>query len=103
MTEKEKYSTEDTVIRYTVTNISDEEAAIAGDDNCFTLHIRKDGEWKSVGTKTEHYWNEIALILEPEQTIEREIKLEDYFYLPLEKGEYQICMESITSNTFEIS
>jgi hypothetical protein len=94
VTEKQKYSTDDTLIRYTVTNISDEEATIAGDDYCFALHIRKDGEWKMVGTKTEHYWNSIALILAPGQKVEREIKLEEYYNLPLEKGEYRICMES---------
>ena len=103
VTEKEKYSADDTVIRYSVTNISDEEIAIAGDDYCFELHIKKDGEWKRVETKTEHFWNELALILNPEQTVNREIPLEDYYNFPLEKGEYRICMESFVSDTFEIS
>ena len=102
ITEKEKYSEDDTVIRYSITNISDEEIAIAGDIYCFELHIKKDGEWKRVETKTEHFWNELALILNPEQTVNREIPLEDYYNLPLEKGDYRICMESFVSNTFKI-
>ena len=103
VTEKESYSTEDTVIKYSVTNISDDEICIAGDDNCFELHKLVDGEWKRVVTKTEHNWNEIGLVLMPNQTEKREINLTDFYDLPLEKGEYRICMEYFASNTFEIS
>lgn len=103
VTEKEKYSAEDTVIRYSITNVGDTEGCIAGDDHCFTLQILKDGEWMRVGTKIEQYWNELALILPAGQTENREINLNEYFHLPLEKGEYRIAVENLVSNTFEIS
>lgn len=103
VTEKEKYSAEDTVIRYTMTNITSEDAWINSDDACFELQKWVDGRWKWVGTKIEHCWTEAALLLPPNKTETREIKLQDYFYLPLEKGEYRILIENIVSNTFEIS
>lgn len=102
VTEKETYSSDDTVIRYSITNISDKEDCIAGDDDCFELHKLVDGEWKWVGTKEDHAWNALGLILEPNQTEKREIKLDEYYHLPLEKGKYRIAMEHIVSNTFEI-
>lgn len=102
VTEKKTYSSDDTVIRYSITNIDDKEYCIAGDDDCFELHRLVDGEWKWVGTKRDHYWNEWGLILEPNQTEEREIKLDEYYHLPLEKGKYRISVEGIVSNTFEI-
>lgn len=103
ITEKESYSSKDTIIRYSITNVDDEDHSIAGDDNCFELHKLVDGEWKRVGTKNEHYWNALGQILKPNQTEEREIDLEKYFHLPLEKGEYRISVEYLVSNTFEIS
>lgn len=103
VTEKEEYSETNTVIRYAITNISDFEQCIAGDDNCFSLEKLVDGEWKRVGTKIDHAWNSLGLILPPGKIEAREIKLDDYFYLPLEKGEYRIEVEGIASNTFKIS
>ena len=103
VTEKDKYSAEDTVIRYTMTNISDNEAWINSDDNCFELQKRVDGKWKFVGEKVDHFWTEMAQQLPPKDSETREINLEEYFYLPLEKGEYRILIENIVSNTFEIS
>ena len=103
VTDKEKYSADDTVIRYSVTNISDEESGINSDSNCFELHKLVDGKWKRVGTKIDHFWTDAALILMPNQTETREIKLEDYFHLPLENGKYRIAVEGLVSNTFEIS
>ena len=100
VTEKEKYSKEDTVIRYSVTNITDEERSIAGDDDCFTLEKLVDGKWMRVGTKIDHAWNALALILPPNQTEKREIDLQKYFNLPLEEGEYRIVMEYMYSNSF---
>ena len=103
VTEKENYSVDDTVIRYSVTNVSNEESGMNSDSNCFELHKLVDGKWKRVGTKKDHYWTDLALILMPNQVETREINLDDYFYLPLEKGEYRIVVENIVSNTFEIS
>ena len=100
---EESYEKDCKVIAYYITNIGFEEDFIAGDENCFVLHKLVDGEWKRVGTKTEHSWNLLALILEPHQTEERQIKLEDYFYLPLESGEYRIAVGEYLSNTFKIS
>lgn len=102
VTEKEKYSAEDIVIRYTMTNITNEEAWINSDDACFELQKLVDGKWKWVGTKVEHCWTEAAQLLPSNQSETREINLDEYFYLPLEKGEYRILIENIVSNTFEI-
>ena len=101
--EKENYSLEDTVIRYTITNISDEDAWINSDDACFELHKLVDGKWKLVGTKCEHVWTDLAQLLPPKESVTREIKLEDYYYLPLEKGVYRIAVENLVSNTFTVS
>ena len=100
---KESYEEDCMVIDYYISNSGFEEHSIAGDDNCFELHKLVDGEWKRVGTKTDHAWNAIALILEPHQVEERQIKLEDYFHLPLESGEYRIAVGEYLSNTFTIS
>lgn len=103
ITEKEKYSADDTVIRYTMTNISGEDTWINSDDACFELQKLVEGQWKWVSPKFEHVWNDAALLLPPNKTETREINLQEYFYLPLEKGEYRIVVENIASNTFEIS
>ncbi|MBQ8202830.1 MAG: hypothetical protein IJZ75_00930 [Clostridia bacterium] len=103
VTEKESYSSNDTVIRYSITNIGADENCIAGDDNCFELHKLVDGEWKRVGAKIDHSWTLEGLILYPNQTEVREIILEEFFHLPLEKGTYRIAVEDLVSNTFEIS
>lgn len=103
VTEKEAYSIEDKVIKYSITNTDDKEHSIAGDSDCFSLHMLVDGEWKRVGTKSEHYWNSLAQILNPNQTEQREIDLDEYFNLPLEKGTYRIAVENLASNTFKIS
>ena len=101
-TEKEVYSKDDTVIEYSIKNISEEEASINSDSNCFSLHILVDSQWKEVGKKIDSEWTELALILEPGQTEEREINLEEYYHLPLQEGTYRICMEGELSETFEI-
>lgn len=103
VTEKEKYSVDDTVIRYSVTNVSNEESGMNSDSNCFELHKLVDGKWKCVGTKKDHVWTDAVLILMPNQVETREINLDEYFNLPLEEGEYRIVVENIISNTFEIS
>lgn len=102
VTEKGSYSLDDTVIRYSIKNISDQETTVNSDANCFELHRLVDGEWKRVGTKIDHGWTLEALILEPNQMETREIDLEKYYHLPLEKGKYQICIEALVSDTFEI-
>lgn len=102
VTEKESYSSDDTVIRYSIKNISDQETTVNSDANCFELHRLVDGKWKRVGTKIDHGWTYESLILEPNQTETREIGLEKYYHLPLEKGKYRICIEALVSDTFEI-
>ena len=102
VTDKEKYTSDDTIIRYTITNISDEYAFINSDDECFELHKLVDDKWKYVGTKEDHEWTDMALYLPPNETETREINLKNYFHLPLEKGIYRIVVENIVSNTFEI-
>ena len=101
-TEKEVYSKDDTVIKYYIENISNDEACINSDSNCFSLHILVDSQWKEVGKKVDSEWTELGLILEPGQTEEREINLEEYYYLPLPEGTYRICMEGELSENFEI-
>ena len=103
VTEKANYSVDDTVIRYSVTNVGETEECIAADDACFELHKLVDGEWKCVGTKTEHYWNDLALILNPGQGETREIPLDEYYHLPLDEGEYRIAIERLVSESFVIS
>ena len=103
VTEKETYSKDVTVIRYTLTNVTEGEAWINPDKACFDLQKQVDGVWKSVGTKVDHYWTEMAMLLPPGESETREINLEDYFYLPLEEGTYRIEIEGILSNNFEIS
>ena len=102
VTEKEKYTADDTIIRYTITNTGAFDAWINSDHGCFTLHKKVDGVWKGVGTMIEHAWTDMALCLPAGVSETREIKLDDYFYLPLESGEYRIVVENIVSNTFEI-
>ena len=103
VTEKEIYSIEDKVIKYSITNLSDFEQCIAGDDDCFSLQMLVNDEWKRVGTKKEHYWNSLGLILPSMDAEQREINLDEYFNLPLNKGTYRIAVENLVSNTFEIS
>lgn len=102
VTENEVYKQDDMEIAYTITNICDAEWCIAGDPNCFRLEKLVNGEWKRVGRKNDEGWNYSAQILQPGETEMRKIILEEYFYLPLEKGEYRISIEDIVSNTFEI-
>lgn len=103
VTEKGTYSIEEKVIKYSITNIDDEEHGIAADDDCFSLQKMVDGQWKRVGTKNEHSWNSLGQILNPKQTEQREIDLDEYFNLPLDEGTYRIVVEGLASNTFEIS
>lgn len=103
VTEKETYSKADTVIQYTLTNVTDDEAWINPDNACFDLQKQVDDVWKSVGTKIDHYWTEVAMLLPPGESEIREIKLDNYFYLPLDEGTYRIEVEGILSNTFKIS
>ncbi len=103
VTEKEKYSADDTVIRYTITNVSDKEIGIPADSNCFELHKLVDGGWKGVSPNCDTSYNELARILKPGESVTREIKLDLYYYLPLEKGDYSVYVQGIYSNTFEIS
>lgn len=103
VTDKEKYSSMDTRIRYTITNISNEENSIPADINDFHLEKMVNGEWKWVGFKKDYDIHYLTRILYPGETAEREIRLDDYFYLPLEKGEYRISIAGFVSNTFEIS
>lgn len=102
VTEKEKYTADDTIIRYTITNTGAFDAWINSSHDCFTLHKKVDGVWKRVGTKVDQLWTDLALGLPAGVSETREIKLDDYFYLPLEKGEYRIVVENLVSNTFEI-
>lgn len=103
VTEQQEYSQDVKVIRYTLTNVTDDDAWINSDNACFELQKLVDGEWKWVGTKEDHYWTELAQLLPAGSSETREINLDQYFYLPLEKGEYRIEIEGILSNTFEIS
>lgn len=101
-TEKKIYSKDDKVIKYYVKNITEDESYINSDHGCFELHMLVDGEWKSVGTKIDVYWTEVALVLPPNQVEKREINLEEYYHLPLDEGTYRICIEGLLSETFEI-
>lgn len=103
VTEKQEYSVDDMVIRYTITNIGEQDGWVNSSDECFALHKLVDGKWKFVGEKVDHFWTEMAQQLPPKDSETREINLDKYFYLPLEKGEYRIVIENVVSNTFKIS
>ena len=98
-----EYSAEDTKLDYYITYLGDGEGCVADDHNCFELHKLVDGKWKRVGTKVNQEWNDMALVMEPHQVDERKIELDDYFYLPLEAGEYRIAVGTYLSNVFTIS
>ncbi len=103
VTEKQEYSADDKVIRYTITNIGEQDAWINSSDECFALHKLVDGKWKLVDEKVDHFWTEMAQQLPPKSVETREINLYKYFNLPLEKGEYRIVIENVVSNTFKVS
>lgn len=103
VTDKTTYSAEDTVIHYTLTNVTDSEISIPGDSGCFELHKLVDGGWKRVGTNCDIFVNDFVRILKPGESVVREITLDKYYYLPLEKGEYSVYVSGIYSNTFEIT
>ncbi len=103
VTEKQEYSPDDTLIHYTLTNVTNDDAWINSDHNCWELQKLVDGEWKSVGEKYDRYWTELAQLLPAGASETRKINLEEYFYLPLEKGVYRIEVEGILSNTFKVS
>ena len=86
VTEKEKYSTDDTVIRYSITNVGDEDGAVNGDVNCFELHKLVDNEWKRVGTMKEHYWTELALIYRQSKPKHVKLILTSIFICRLKKA-----------------
>lgn len=103
ITEKESYTENDTLIRYSIMNVGNVQVGIAADSDCFELQKMVDGKWKRVETKIEHYWTALGQILEPNDIDERELHLDEYFYLPLETGEYRIVVENFASNSFVIS
>lgn len=101
-TENESYSKNAKEIKYSIKNIGSEESFVNSDPYCFELHMLKDGEWKRVVTKTEHFWTEVALVMPAGHIEERKISLDEFYDLPLESGEYRIVVEQLASNTFEI-
>lgn len=102
VTEKDTYSKDTKEIKYYIKNVGEDESGINSDENCFELHFLKDGQWKRVGTKVEHYWTDVAIYFPAGHVEERKITLDEYYNLPLESGEYRIVVEQQVSNTFKI-
>lgn len=99
-TELDSYSTDVTEIKFIVKNISDEEQAFG-----FKMHLLKnvEGEWKVVEYQKEVYWIDLAQVLEPGGEAEKTIKLDEWYRLPLAKGEYKIVLsDDAVSNSFKI-
>lgn len=107
-TEKNVYSTEDTVIKYIISNPTSEERTYG--EHVY-LHKLQDGKWYEVAFKEEDdviiVFNDIAYFLPSHQEASRELNLAFYYNLPLEKGEYRIILgkwgvSATVSNTFTI-
>lgn len=104
-TEKTEYSKEDTVIEYTISNVSPFES---GYGEYVYLNKLKDGEWYVVEFNSEDYvFCDIAWMLESQASSSRELNLANGFNLPLEDGEYRILIElgdntAAISNTFTV-
>ncbi len=107
VTEKEVYSTEDTVINYTlyVTEDYTDETVPMGVNAIKALHKLIDGKWYVVPLGDNKVIESIYMLWNaPPGAIDyREIDLSKYFQLPLPAGEYRILTEdNIVSNTFTI-
>lgn len=99
-TEFDSYSTDVTEIKFTVKNISNEEQAFG-----FKMHLLKyvEDEWKVVEYQKDVYWIDLAQVLEPGGEAEKTIKPDEWYRLPLAKGEYKIVLsDDAVSNSFKI-
>ena len=101
LTEWDKYSAETEKIIYTITNKKSGEISCSAEG--FSLQKFENDEWKTVGFKSDIVFNELAQILKSGEKTRREIKLSEYFHLPLEKGEYRIIVDYTPSNVFVIN
>ena len=99
-TEYREYSTDTETIAYVITNVTDGEIPI--DMYTFDLQYKTADGWKSVCFKTEVYFPYPALILKPNESYRHELVLDEYYYLPLEAGEYRIVKESDVTNVFSV-
>ena len=104
-TEKNIYSVDDTVIKYFIHNPTLEEQPYIYD----YTYLQKfdDGEWKILAFKDEEkYFYDLGGSISAGATLERNMKLEEEFYLPLDKGLYRIAKDDgfsvMISNEFEI-
>ncbi|MDO4608006.1 MAG: hypothetical protein Q4B40_02300 [Clostridia bacterium] len=102
ITEKTEYSTDVKEISYTITNISTGEECISGDQH-FELHYKTENGWKMVCHNKDVTFNALARVLQPNESVTQTINLEEYFYLPLQSGEYRITDSYSLSNVFKIS
>ena len=100
-TEKAEYSTDVKEIKYTITNVSSGEGVVSGDQH-FELQYKTDDGWKMVCYKKDVAFNDFALILKPNQSVNYTIDLEEYYNLPLKAGEYRLTDEYLVSKTFKI-
>ncbi len=102
VTEKTEYSTDVKEITYTITNISTGEQCISGDRH-FELHYKTESGWKIVCYNKDVMFKDIARVLQPNESVTQTINLEEYFYLPLQSGEYRITDSYSLSNVFTVS
>lgn len=98
-TEKEVYSQEDTNIAY---KFSSSEEYVGFNPFYLELHKLEDGGWKQVDYKEGAYFIALAIDIEPNEWYEFTFELEEFFYMPLEKGEYRIGSETVITNNFMI-
>lgn len=104
-TEKNVYSVDDSVIKYFIHNPTSKEQPYIFD----YTYLQKfdDGEWKILAFKDEEkYFYDLGGSIPPGATLERKMKLDEEFYLPLDEGLYRIAKDDgfgvMISNEFEI-
>lgn len=101
VTQSSEYSKDTKKVVYTITNKADKESSCSAEG--FSLQKLEDGVWMTVGFKKTIGFNALAQVLALGEKTQREIDLNEYFHLPLEKGEYRIIVDYTASNTFLIN
>ena len=99
-TEYTVYDAATETIVYSITNISEQE--ISYGTYVFDLQYRTEDGWKSLQHRDGVYIPYLATVLPPGQTDRCEFRIEDYYYAPLEAGEYRIVKDNYTSNVFSV-
>ncbi len=101
-TEFNEYTNDVKTFKYTIYNSDTAENWLS---EKIELHKydEADKAWKFVSYSKEISFNLIARQILPQESIEMEIQLGEYYNLPLDSGEYRLVLdETVASNTFVI-